>query len=173
MPAMLSGVSAPAEATAILAHRLRDVLRRSARARGTAGRPVRPPACAARGLCGVRVGRPGRGERAGVVQLVTARGLQGAAAAISVPRRSAAAAGATPQPEDRRGALAAWSATGAAAGALGLLVGGALTDSLGWRAVFWVNVPVGILLVLAIRLVVPRSAPDGDATRLDPSGPAS
>lgn len=34
------------------------------------------------------------------------------------------------------------------AGALGLLVGGVLTDVLGWRAVFWVNVPIGILLVV-------------------------
>jgi MFS family permease len=110
-----------------------------------------------------------------VVQLVSARGLQGAAAAISVPSALRLLLDAAPEPDERRGALAAWSASGAAAGALGLLVGGVLTDVLGWRSVFWVNVPVGILLVAAIRSVVPRSEPDrkrpgSDPGRPDPTG---
>ena len=61
----------------------------------------------------------------------------------------------------RRGALAAWSASGAAAGAMGFLVGGLLAEILGWRAVFWVTVPVGLLLVAGIRLLVPPSTADG------------
>src|SRR4051794_9714085 len=76
-----------------------------------------------------------------IVQVVAARGLQGAAAAISVPSALRLLLDA---PGERRGALAAWSAAGAAAGALGLLVGGVLSEVFGWRAVFWVNLPVGL-----------------------------
>lgn len=67
----------------------------------------------------------------------------------------------------RRGALAAWSASGAAAGAMGFLVGGLLAEILGWRAVFWVTVPVGLLLVAGIRLLVPPSTADGRGARVD------
>lgn len=118
-----------------------------------------------------------------VVQLIVARALQGAAAAISVPsalrlllevdaaRRTRDATGDDGASEDgsRRAALAAWSATGAAAGALGLLVGGGLTDLMGWRAVFWVNVPVGLLLAAAVRAWVPATRPAG-RIRLDLGG---
>jgi MFS family permease len=107
-----------------------------------------------------------------IVQLVTARGLQGAAAAMSVPSALRLLLDAAPEPDERRTALAAWSASGAAAGALGLLVGGVLTDALGWRAVFWVNVPVGLLLVAAVRLVVPRSPAAHPRPRLDLTGAA-
>jgi MFS family permease len=102
-----------------------------------------------------------------VVQLVAARGLQGAAAAISVPSALRLLLDAAPREAERRGALAAWSASGAAAGALGLLAGGVLTELLGWRAVFWVNVPVGVVLVAAIRFTVPPSPPERDPAPLD------
>jgi MFS family permease len=105
-----------------------------------------------------------------VVQLVVARALQGAAAAVSVPSALRLLLDAAPAGARRRAAIAAWSATGAAAGALGLLVGGALTDVFGWRAVFWVNLPVGVLLVGAVVALVPRSPTAVDATRLDPVG---
>ena len=48
---------------------------------------------------------------------------------------------------DRGRAIAAWGATVGAAVAIGPLVGGALTDSLGWRWIFFVNVPIGIATV--------------------------
>ena len=105
-----------------------------------------------------------------IIQLVTARALQGAAAAISVPSALRLLLDATPDPGHRRTALAAWSATGAAAGTLGYLVGGVLTDALGWRAVFWVNVPVGLALVVIIRLLVPASPPEHRTLRLDVAG---
>jgi MFS family permease len=53
---------------------------------------------------------------------------------------------------------------------LGYLVGGLLTDSSGWRAVFWVNIPAGLLLLVAIALVVPPSSPEGSSARLDMVG---
>ena len=61
-----------------------------------------------------------------IVQLVAARALQGGAAAISVPSALRLLLDAAPEQAARRGALAAWSASGAAAGAMGFLVGGLL-----------------------------------------------
>jgi MFS family permease len=170
LPAMLAGVSAPAGATAILATAYAmffgGLLVLGARLGDRYGhRRVLLLGCAAFAL----VSTVGASAQE-IVQLVVARGLQGAAAAVSVPSALRLLLDAAPQPGARRGALAAWSASGAAAGALGLLVGGVLTDVLGWRAVFWVNVPVGLVLVIAVRLVITRSAPEQDRPRLDLAG---
>jgi len=172
IPAMLRGVSAPPAATPLLATvyamcfggllvlgaRLGDRYgHRRVLLTGTAG-------FAAAGLAGASAQE--------VIQLVAARGFQGAAAAISVPSALRLLLDAAPGEAERRGALAAWSAAGAAAGALGLLAGGLLTDVLGWRSVFWVNLPVGIALVAAIRLTVPPSVPERDRAPLDLAGAA-
>lgn len=95
------------------------------------------------------------GAAPSVLVLVAARCLQGAAAAASVPaalRLLSAAVGDEPA---RRRALAAWSAAGATAGASGLLAGGLLTSLVGWRAVFWLNLPLAAALLLAVRRTAP------------------
>src|SRR4029077_20618601 len=62
---------------------------------------------------------------------------------------------------DREKALAVWSAISATGGAVGLLLGGVLTSALSWRWIFLVNVPVGVLVMLATIRIVPESrAPD-------------
>src|SRR3989440_74454 len=70
---------------------------------------------------------------------------------------------------DRFGAIAVWGATVGAAVASGPLVGGILTDALGWRWVFFVNVPVGAfaLLIARTRMVESR---DLGALRTDLAG---
>ncbi|MBF0686147.1 MAG: MFS transporter [Cellulomonas sp.] len=105
-------------------------------------------------------------------QVLAARALQGAAAALSVPSALRLLLHATDEDDARRTALAAWSAAGAAAGAAGFVVGGALVELLDWRAVFWVNAPVGALLLVGVLLVVPAPAPDDPTTRLDLPGGA-
>jgi MFS family permease len=107
-----------------------------------------------------------------VLALVGARCLQGAAAALSVPTALRLLLAAAPGEDGRRRALAAWSATGAAAGATGYLLGGGLTDLAGWRAVFWVNVPLAAALVVAIVASAPRLPPER-AGRLDVAGAAA
>ena len=62
-------------------------------------------------------------------------------------------------------AIAAWSAAGAAAGASGFVVGGVVTDLVGWRAVFWAYLPLAAALAAAIGRAAP---PDGRG----PGGPA-
>ncbi len=101
------------------------------------------------------------------VQLIVARGLQGASAAVSVPCALTLLLAAAADPRARGAALAAWSASGAAAGATGLLVGGLMTQSLGWRSVLWMNVPIGLLLAVAVRLLIRRDEPGTRTTRLD------
>jgi len=88
--------------------------------------------------------------------LIAARCLQGAAAAVCVPNALRLLIAAAPGERLRRRALAGWSATGAAAGASGFLLGGALTQLVGWRAVFWINVPLATLLAVTIVASAPR-----------------
>ncbi|MFB0840138.1 MFS transporter [Arthrobacter sp. E44] len=105
-----------------------------------------------------------------VWQLVAARSIQGIAAAISVPSALSLilhAAGTGPR---RSTAIAAWSATGAAAGAAGFIVGGVLTQVFGWRAVFWINAPIGVLLLVGLVTVVPALPPQNKAQKLDVLG---
>jgi MFS family permease len=106
-----------------------------------------------------------------VTGLVAARCAQGAAAAASVPAALRLLTAAAPDEDARRRALAAWSATGAAAGASGLVLGGLLTDLAGWRAVFWVNLPLAVVLVLAVRASAPAVARERTG-RLDLVGAA-
>src|SRR6202050_1671053 len=78
--------------------------------------------------------------------LIAARAIQGAAGAMIMPLsltlRSAAV-----KPERRNAALGIWGAIGGAAIALGPLVGGAVTTGWSWHYIFWLNVPIGIVLV--------------------------
>ena len=66
-------------------------------------------------------------------------------------------------PKERRGlALGAWGAIAGLAIALGPLVGGAIVEGLSWQFIFWVNVPIGIVLVpLAIVFLRETHGPDG------------
>ena len=104
-----------------------------------------------------------------VAALLAGRCLQGAAAAISVPASLRLLIAVTPSPADRRAAMAAWSAAGAAAGASGFVVGGALTQLAGWRAMFWINLPLALLIAAGLLRVV-ASRPSGGPPDLDLRG---
>ncbi len=106
----------------------------------------------------------------GIGQVLVARALQGTAAAISVPCALRLLLHATPDPDARRGAVAWWSASGAVAGVLGYLIGGALTAAAGWRAVFWINAPIGVFLLAGVIMFVPVLIPQERRTRLDLAG---
>jgi EmrB/QacA subfamily drug resistance transporter len=59
---------------------------------------------------------------------------------------------------DRVKALGAWGAVGGAGAAIGVLVGGILTDMSDWRAIFYINLPVGVALAVAATKVVPADS---------------
>ncbi|MDA0160114.1 MFS transporter [Solirubrobacter ginsenosidimutans] len=84
--------------------------------------------------------------------LLVARALQAAAAAAMIPASLAVVLADTP-PERRAAAIGAWSAAGALAAAAGPAIGGVLVDQVGWRALFLINVPVGVLIVLGARQI--------------------
>jgi EmrB/QacA subfamily drug resistance transporter len=77
------------------------------------------------------------------LMLTLARGLQGVGGALMFATALALLASAY-QGRDRGSALGIWGATTGAAVAVGPLVGGVLVESLGWEAIFFVNVPIGI-----------------------------
>ncbi|MEU0096565.1 MFS transporter [Kribbella sp. NPDC006257] len=92
--------------------------------------------------------------------LVAGRGIQGAAAAISVPNALVLLSRGSPTKTARDRALGAWNACGGLAGAAGLLVGGLTTSAVSWRAIFWGNlVATGVLIGVLLRVIPPdRSA---------------
>jgi EmrB/QacA subfamily drug resistance transporter len=70
---------------------------------------------------------------------------------------------------DRARAIGIWGGTFGVSLALGPVIGGALIASVGWRGIFWVNIPVGVVAIAATALFVPESrAPH--ARRVDPVG---
>lgn len=72
-------------------------------------------------------------------------------------------------PRERARAIGAWGAVVGLSMAAGPLVGGLLVDSVGWRSIFWINLPVGLAaLVLTLRFVPESRAPE--ARRADPVG---
>jgi MFS family permease len=104
---------------------------------------------------------------ASVVVLTAARCLQGAAAALSVPSALRLLTTITADGRQRERAIAGWSASGAAAGASGFVVGGVVTYLAGWRAVFWAYVPVAVLLAVAIGRSVPGDQAADRSVRLN------
>src|SRR5919198_6229529 len=102
--------------------------------------------------------------------LVAARAVQGAGAAMMVPSSLALLGAAYPDPRLRARAFGVWGGIAGIAAASGPLLGGVLTASVSWRAVFIVNLPVGVLaLWLVWRHVEATSRREG-ARRLDPLG---
>ena len=78
--------------------------------------------------------------------LVAARAVQGAGGAMIMPLSLTLLSAAVPS-ERRNVALGIWGAIGGAAVALGPLVGGAVTSGWSWQYIFWLNVPIGIVLI--------------------------
>ena len=91
--------------------------------------------------------------------LIGARALQGVAAALLVPASLSLVQTSFVQ-SDRGRAIGLWSGISGLSTIVGPLIGGWLVDAWTWRAVFWLNLPVGLLAVLVAARAVPRSATD-------------
>ncbi len=77
-------------------------------------------------------------------QLIAARAVQGLGAAILSPAALAIVTTTFSDGAERNKALGVWGAVAGSGGAAGVLLGGVLTDSLGWEWVLWVNVPIAL-----------------------------
>jgi MFS family permease len=105
--------------------------------------------------------------------LILSRAAQGAGAALLTPAALAIIM-TTYAGRQRQTALGVWGAIGSTGIAAGVLFGGALTSALGWRAVFFINVPIGIAVVAASARAVARGTrTHGAARRLDLPGAAT
>ena len=101
-----------------------------------------------------------------IEELDAARAVQGLGGAVLFATSLALLANAYPDARERAGALAAYGATIGASFAIGPAVGGVLTSGLGWRSVFYVNVPIGIAVIVATQRWV-RESSDPNARRVD------
>lgn len=96
--------------------------------------------------------------------LIAARAAQGLGGAIIAPASLTILTATFREPAARNRAVGIWGAMGGAGGAAGVLLGGVLTDALGWRWILFINVPIGVAVaVLAHRLIAEGRNPD--ATR--------
>jgi MFS family permease len=101
------------------------------------------------------------------VTLVAARIVQGAGAALMAPTILATLTAITAEGPERNRALSLWTTATAAGGMAGIVLGGLLTQWLGWRSIFLVNLPIVAVLIALARSQLPelpgdrRTRPDG------------
>ena len=101
--------------------------------------------------------------------LVAARGLQGVGAALLTPG-SLAIISAAFVAEDRGKAIGVWSGLAGVTTAVGPLLGGWMVDAVGWRSIFWLNVPLAAAVIWLSIKHVPETK--GEQGRLDLTGAA-
>jgi len=101
--------------------------------------------------------------------LIAFRMLQGVGASMLNPVAMSIIRNVFTDARERAHAIGMWGATIGLSLALGPVVGGGLVESVGWRSIFWINIPVGLLaLVLTMRFVPESRAPH--PRRVDPVG---
>ncbi len=86
--------------------------------------------------------------------LIAARAVQGVGAALTAPNALALIATTFSERKTRDSALALYGAMSGLGIVVGLLLGGVLTDTLGWRWVFFINVPIGLLVLAGSRTLL-------------------
>jgi len=102
--------------------------------------------------------------------LIAARAAQGLGGAILAPATLSILTSTFTDHNERRRALGAWSATAASGAAVGVFLGGVLTDLLNWRWVLFVNVPIGAVLLFVASIALVESKGSAKRTSLDLPG---
>src|SRR5216683_2404703 len=102
--------------------------------------------------------------------LLLARALQGLGAAVVIPAEQSLLVTIFTDPQERNRAFGIWGALGAAGGAFGLVLGGVLTQVLGWPSIFLINVPIGAVVLLFSSRYIPESREEGERKTLDVPG---
>jgi EmrB/QacA subfamily drug resistance transporter len=102
--------------------------------------------------------------------LIGARAVQGLGAAIISPAALSIVSATFTEGAERNKALGIWGALGGSGAAVGVLLGGVLTKYAGWEWIFFVNVPVGALVVALAPRIVRESRVDVAERRYDPFG---
>src|SRR5215218_4914264 len=103
--------------------------------------------------------------------LIAVRAIQGVGAALLSPAALALLTVTFPAGRERNIALGVWGALAGIGGTLGVVAGGVLVDSLGWEWIFFVNVPVAVLSILAApRFITESRRPQVEGASFDVAG---
>lgn len=111
------------------------------------------------------------GAAAGGGTLIGGRIVQGLGAALMSPAALSVVVRLF-DGEERNRALGVWSALGGVGAALGVLLGGVVTAGAGWAWIFWINVPIGVVVLAALARMLPSLPTSGTRDRLDVVGAA-
>jgi EmrB/QacA subfamily drug resistance transporter len=106
-----------------------------------------------------------------ISQLIIARAVQGVGGAMLVPGGLAIISASFPEAERGR-AIGTWSGSTAMTTALGPVIGGWLIEHVSWRAVFFLNLPLALAVLLLVARYVPESRNEEESQQLDLSGAA-
>ena len=104
-----------------------------------------------------------------VGQLVAGRLIEGVGAAAILPTSLAMVAVGFP-PAERAKAIGIWIATAWGGQGVGPVIGGALVQAFGWQAIFWINLPLGLLAIWIVLKTTPESKDAAEGGRLDIPG---
>jgi EmrB/QacA subfamily drug resistance transporter len=105
--------------------------------------------------------------------LIAARAVQGLGAAILSPAALSIVTTTFRDGAERNKALGVWGAVAGAGGAVGVLLGGVLTEYLGWEWVLWVNVPIGIFAAILAPRLIAESRSESETRSFDVAGAIS
>jgi EmrB/QacA subfamily drug resistance transporter len=122
------------------------------------------------GLLLVAVASLAAGFAATEGQLIAARAAQGLGAAIISPAALSIVTTIFKDGAERNKALGVWGAVAGSGGAAGVLLGGILTDGLGWEWVLWVNVPVSLIAFALTPRLIAESRAGNEARAFDVAG---
>lgn len=106
------------------------------------------------------------------VELIAFRALQGIAAAFMSPSALSIVLTTFREGKSRNTALGIWTTVAAGGAAAGLIIGGILTESFGWRWNFFINIPIGILTIIGLMKYVPKHSSTASHRHLDLRGAA-
>lgn len=116
------------------------------------------------GLVGFAAASAVGGAAASFEVLVAARAGQGVFAALLAPAALSLVTTTFTNPHERGRAFAIYGAIAGGGGAVGLILGGALTEYLSWRWCLYVNVPIAVIALIGALLLLPRSSRDTSAS---------
>jgi len=105
--------------------------------------------------------------------LIVARALQGTGAAVMTPAALSILMTTFSEGAERNTALGVWGAVGASGGTAGVLLGGVLTDTIGWEWIFFLNVPVGLAVLVLAPMLLDESRGEVGRRRFDVAGALS
>ena len=121
------------------------------------------------GVVDLRLGSARRRLASSPTQVIFTRGLMGIGAALIMPATLSLLTNIFHDPKERGRAIGVWAAVAGGGSALGPMIGGFLLAHFWWGSVFFVNVPVIIVVLIGAYYVLPESK-DAHGARLDPLG---